>query len=346
MNLRSPLSVLCAAAGLAPLLLAPPVSAGDTVTRATLSWVRLPGAEACIAAPALAEAVEERLGHPVFSPASKATLSLEGWIEPAQRPLSWRAIVTVADASGKVLGSREILSAAASCEEIVAPLSLGIALMIDPTGPREGSEGDEATAVVVTPSPGTSVPRPGGDPQRAPEPPSQADKPTSPARPPAEGLFQMTLGPLLGVGILPGIDEEAASLGALARIVLGPPGSWGVEIQGAVFPPHPIASGSVHRFHLAALGCPVRRIAVVRLDFCAGIASGALGQLHHEPRPVVDGQLDARVGYRAGRTPLLFSLGALLGVPLIHHDIAASRRTYLTAPVYGMVDLAVGVELP
>ena len=61
----------------------PADAAGGEVTRASLSWVRLPGAEGCIAAPALAEAVERRLGHPVFSPAPSATLSVEGWVEPS-----------------------------------------------------------------------------------------------------------------------------------------------------------------------------------------------------------------------------------------------------------------------
>lgn len=157
----------------------------------------------------------------------------------------------------------------------------------------------------------------------------------------------MTLGPLLGVGVLPGFERHPASPGVLARIGLGRPDSWGVELQGAVFVAHTIlyTNADLHRFHVAALGCR-GGTAVVRLDVCGGIAAGALGQLRHKPRPVVDVQIDARVGYRVGGTPLVFSFGAILGVPLIHHDIPGFLRSYRTEPVYGMADLAVGVEVP
>lgn len=341
------------------------LASGGEVTRATLSWVRLPGAEACIAAPALAETVERRLGHPVFSPVSKATLSVEGWVEPAQRPLRWRAIVTVADASGKVLGSREILTAAEDCQDVVAPLALGLALMIDPETPAEGPGAGTPQATVVVPE---------AEPAR-PEPETGAQRlPAAPCLPPrGEAWLQAALAPLVGIGAMPGVDLDAVSPGGLLRFVFGAPTQWGAEIQAAYFPPRAIKYATVQRTHLAALFCPLRRAAAVRVDLCAGLAVGFMAAspefadarygVREWMWPVADGLVNARVGHRFARTPVVLSLGATLGVPLHRWRFASPAPfeltlpadgsggtvsggglDYVAPPVYGLIDIAVGAE--
>lgn len=348
--MRPCLCLLLAALCLTSSLIARPARAGGEVTRATLSWVRLPGAESCIGAPALAETVEKRVGHPVFSPASQATLSVEGWVEPAQRPLKWRAVVTLADANGKALGSREVLSDAESCDGVVPSLALGIALMIDPETPHEEPKKDPGTAVVVTPAAGAD------EPVCAPKetaPVGTSARPSETATPPPSSLhtqrmFQVTLGPLVGVGAVPGINGDAVNPGLLLRLVAGPPTSWGIDAQIALFPPREIESStSAYRAHVALLGCPLRRVWAVRFEACAGPAMGWIGTDGGYISPsayIVDGLAELRIGHKPSSSPLVFSLGVTLGVPFHHPKLQAYFRNYLTPPVYGMADLAIGFE--
>src|SRR5689334_12323457 len=72
----------------------------------SLSWVRLEGAESCIATQALAQAVETRLKRKVFVSASGADVSVEGHIARESSPPRWRAVFTVRDAEGTLLGTR------------------------------------------------------------------------------------------------------------------------------------------------------------------------------------------------------------------------------------------------
>src|SRR5262245_4834347 len=72
----------------------------------SLSWTRASGAETCVGAKALAEAVEALLGKRVFVSAALADLSVEGGIEPSAS--GWRAVMRVTDRDGSIIGSREI----------------------------------------------------------------------------------------------------------------------------------------------------------------------------------------------------------------------------------------------
>jgi hypothetical protein len=96
----------------------------------SLSWVRMPGAEECIATQPLARAVEERLGRTVFVSAAEADVSVEGRVEGA--PKAWRATITLRDSKGALLGTRELTSDKPSCDSLREPLALVIAVMIDP----------------------------------------------------------------------------------------------------------------------------------------------------------------------------------------------------------------------
>src|SRR5690348_567896 len=64
----------------------------------SLSWVRLPGAEGCVATQTLARAAEDRLGRSVFVSAAQADVSVEGRIEP-KRGGGFHAVLTLRDAT-------------------------------------------------------------------------------------------------------------------------------------------------------------------------------------------------------------------------------------------------------
>jgi hypothetical protein len=92
----------------------------------------MPGAESCVATQDLAKAVEARLGRPVFVSAAAADVSVEGRIEPGPGHTGFRAVLTLHDAHGALLGTRELNRASASCDDLREPLALVVAVMVDP----------------------------------------------------------------------------------------------------------------------------------------------------------------------------------------------------------------------
>ncbi|MEO8550454.1 MAG: hypothetical protein ABI678_10785, partial [Kofleriaceae bacterium] len=99
---------------------------------AALSWTRLPGAEACLDAPALARAVEARIGAVLVTP-SHAELSIEGRIAPRAGG-GWRAVVAVAHPGQAATNQRAIETASANCHVLDGSLALVVALLVDPSG--------------------------------------------------------------------------------------------------------------------------------------------------------------------------------------------------------------------
>jgi hypothetical protein len=112
------------------LLLAALLPARARAVEAALSWVRLEGAATCIAAPALAKLVEERIGRPVLQPPARAEVSIEGRVSPHPDG-GWLAIVDVGGADGRLLGRRELRVKDGPCSALDRPLSLIISLIID-----------------------------------------------------------------------------------------------------------------------------------------------------------------------------------------------------------------------
>lgn len=135
--------------------------AADAKT-SSLSWLRMPGADGCVATQPLARAVEERLGRSAFVSAAEADLSVEGHIEKRARGASsaWHAVITVRDATGATLGTRELDRSDPSCDAMTEPLALVIAVMIDPDAamrprpapPEAPSEPPPATSAAATPA--------------------------------------------------------------------------------------------------------------------------------------------------------------------------------------------------
>lgn len=126
-------------------LLSQLVSALAVARGPTLNWVRLPGAESCIAAVELAQLVETRLGRPVFVQPSDAIVLIEGRVEPAV-PLGFAAVIRVSDPDGTLYGSRDLTLPDADCRKLDEVLALIIAVTVRRGGSGSGIALPEAIA--------------------------------------------------------------------------------------------------------------------------------------------------------------------------------------------------------
>jgi hypothetical protein len=121
----------------------------------SLSWVRLPGAEECVTARALAESVERRLRRSVFVSSAQGELAIEGRVE--RSPRGWSATLSITRADGTVLGTRTIERPEGSCHQLDAALELILLLAIDPNAALSSepsptpSPSPTATAPTATP---------------------------------------------------------------------------------------------------------------------------------------------------------------------------------------------------
>lgn len=118
-------------------LLCPSVTQARQASRgqtSSLSWLRLPGSERCMGSLSLARAVERRLGRPVFVAPSRATLAVEGRVEPRTTALDsgYKATISVTRLDGSIVGTRVIETRDATCSELDEGVALVIALLIDP----------------------------------------------------------------------------------------------------------------------------------------------------------------------------------------------------------------------
>jgi hypothetical protein len=125
---------------------------GGNQKTSSLSWLRMPGADSCVATQPLARAVEERLGRSVFVSAAQADLSVEGRIEKKKNG-TWHATIIVRDAKGATLGTRDVDRKDASCDAMTEPLALIIAVMIDPDAAmRPKTDPTPPTTATTTPT--------------------------------------------------------------------------------------------------------------------------------------------------------------------------------------------------
>ena len=77
----------------APATSAPVLPATSTKRTSSLSWVRLPGAESCLAASELSTRVEAKLGRAVFVSPSVADLAIEARAEIEPKTRQFRVVV-------------------------------------------------------------------------------------------------------------------------------------------------------------------------------------------------------------------------------------------------------------
>ncbi|WP_437606211.1 hypothetical protein WMF20_35145 [Sorangium sp. So ce834] len=330
-----------------------PARASSGEQTASLSWVRLAGAEACVAARALARAVEARLGRAALVSAARADLTIEGRVEPGGSG-GWRAVIAVADADGALLGTREIATASPRCGAIDDELALAIALMIDPSASLSPS---------APPPPAAPAQPPAQPPAPAPSQPQvvvqriliPVPPPTPP--PPAPWRVEVGAGPLFGLGLLPSPGAAAA-----IRARLTPPRFWSFEVGGAVWFPNEATTGaSTTRFSWGegfVSACPVSLGSATRLSACAGARLGALrvgglgfGVDRADQRLTAGGALDVRLTRRLVG-PLTAGGGLGLIVPLVRDTFyyidaqGRDREIFQMAPLAGTADVLLGVDFP
>jgi hypothetical protein len=349
---------------LASLSLALPAQAAPPPRPVSLSWSRLPGAETCRDARALAQAVEQRLGHPVFVAPTQAAWTIEGRIEHRSAPDAWRATISIEDEHGALLGTRELTSESPHCEALDEQLTLVVALMIDPDAALLPPPSPSPPSPSPSPAPPPTLPLPSPSPSPtlppAPVPaPAPPLPPLPPPRPPTPSTtFGARLGPTFSLGLLPTLG-----LGAELRGHLRPPGWPTLEIGAAVWAPREVSNGlfgaTFSLAHAFLAACPLQ---VARWGFdlapCAGVQLGALRaggfgfDLSRQQEQIV---FDATLGADLRRRlvgPLFAAAYVEMIVPVVR-----DRFFYLTAggvknevfrlsPVAGSANLSLGVELP
>ncbi|MFO0614943.1 MAG: hypothetical protein U0414_20305 [Polyangiaceae bacterium] len=119
------------------LLVAALVESAPSVARAAdrrvaLDWSRAEGADSCVDEAGLAKAVDAVLGRGVFGPRATAEATVHGRIQ--RGPKGWSAHLFLDDASGKVLGTRDVDSEEADCRAFDDSIALVVALAVDALG--------------------------------------------------------------------------------------------------------------------------------------------------------------------------------------------------------------------
>jgi hypothetical protein len=322
-----------------------PRDATATERTSALSWVRLPGAEGCIGAPALAAAVEARLGRRVFVPPSDAEISVEGSIAYRADTKRATAKFRVADRSGAVLGARDLDEKVSSCSDLDERLAFVLSVLVDPE------------AALGPPAAPSTAPPPAEPPPPTPpivEPAPIAPRPPPPPSEPWRWLIGADFG--IGTGLVPDPGWVWSGGG-----IVTPPHWPGFRLQGSSFLPVTRRIGSAARAEVELLTgevgvCP---LAVRRRPFgVTACLSGLLGQLSAQGegfptsssfRSTVGATAIDFVAELALSRMVHLTLTPKFVLPLTHArltyvDDAGARRTiFESAPVGGSVALGVAI---
>ena len=196
-------------------------SAPAARTSARLAYVRESGAEQCPDESVLRDSVLTRLGYDPFD--DRAPTLLVAVVRRSGDSLVAR--IELHDASGRVLGERDLRGSGTSCDELASAMAIALSLGIDPLSatatPPSGA--DSNAALPPTPSPpSASPPQPVIIESPAPEPPS-----TPPAREPSIRA-RLSGGALVSWGISPAAPAIGATLDAGIRH-----GRWSLDLEGA-----------------------------------------------------------------------------------------------------------------
>lgn len=243
----------------------------------------MPGADSCIATQALARSVEERLGRHVFVSAAEADVSVEGRIEKRAGHPGWHAVITIRDAKGALLGTRELDRPDAACAAMNEPLALVIAVMIDPEAklsssptPLPPQPPPTATTAPTSPPPPPDLPPPVSTQPVAPPPDTTTPQPH--AKEPWR--FQ---GEALGT-VSSGLAPEVAFGGTVAGMLFVPKIPIALRAYASLYVPTKASDdGARASFDLITFGgaiCPTLRRPAIILMLCFG---GHLGAIRSHP---------------------------------------------------------------
>lgn len=162
--------------------------------KVSLNWVRATDASQCVTARLLANAVESRLGKPVFVSSAEANIAVEASIEQVRNihidEVRYRAMIRLIDKDGAVRGERTLVSKTSNCRDMDQELSLIMALMIDPQAVQKT---DDARAVQPLPP----------KPPAAQQPPSASSVDASPRDDVTPNTWMARVGPVLAIGFQP-----------------------------------------------------------------------------------------------------------------------------------------------
>jgi hypothetical protein len=250
-----------------PCLLAWPTAPTAAQSKSALSWVRTEGAEQCIGSVELGKRVERLVG-PMLVAAPEGQVSVEGRIAAVKAPgaRGFVAEIVIADASGKILGTRQLKSEHDDCRAIDDKLAFVIAVAIDPNAalaelPGELSQEDDPGATLLAelnagaqpPAP-SAVSSDAAAPKPAPAEPARVQSARDPG-PPLQ--LRVALEPALGLGNLPG-PAAGAQLGI--GVAFGEVALW---LRGSAWLPQDEAAArgdayvQVGAFGLALAVCPL-----------------------------------------------------------------------------------------
>jgi hypothetical protein len=258
--MRVPASILLAVLALAGSTSAAAQDMSTTAAprTAALSWVRLPGAEACPTTQAVAQAAETILGHAVFVSASSADLVIEGRVEPRAEG-GFRATLAVDDAGGASLGER-IVEAEGACGALLDPLSIVLAILVDPdaTLAERAEEPDPDPEVVIETRVVTE----------------RVEVPVLVQAP--RWRLDVDLGAVLSLGLTPFVAP-----GGHASFFLTPPGFVPFGVHGVIVPWSRAELGGAFIDHLAFWAgvaiCPLAiREGRFRFAACGGVDVGGV----------------------------------------------------------------------
>jgi hypothetical protein len=317
--------------------------------KASLQWVREPGAEGCVDGAELARRVEAKLGRSVFEAARDANLIIEGRAE--RRAEGYRAELRTFEAAtaqdpgvgprpGAPLGSREVVSAQAGCEELSATVAVVLAVMIDP----QGALGHVEPTPPPPPAPVIAPPPP---PQPV-QPPAAAPDTSRRTRPELSAFARAAYGHL-----------PRWLWGGGAALELGFRRWGGARFEGAAFADRrldlsgvPGAGTHVRVLYAGASYCPLWGTrGRLRGAGCVGALAGALQSRgfgfdvsKQGLSPLIDAAFSLRAALRLVG-PLGLYFGGLLSVPLARTDLHASDARGVQHTLAEQGPLAIALDL-
>jgi hypothetical protein len=344
----------------------------------SLNWVRLPGAESCIAPVELTDLVEQRLGRPVFVRARDAIVVIEGRVEPSP-PLGFSVALRVTDPDGTLYGTRELTLADADCrklDEIVALIvavtirhgsgGSGIALPysvmrdLDRLFEDDSSELDpsrlppSATAAGPPLSAASTPASPRRDVQ-----PSEVSRSAQSARSDAQ-LWDVTAGLAFASGLQPEFTFAPTIAGRLAIAAVG---SISISASAGLAREQTIGGGEMGRLEYRVVGgglalCPPSWwLGSSELAACV---AAAMGNVHVSGRDFQHNQISDELWLEVG--PRLLGRAQVLGPAFVQLTLGAPIRVrapafaytssvgrtesaFETARIGMQVDFALGVRL-
>jgi hypothetical protein len=235
------------------------VSAQETVPAPELVALRWEGfgeSEGCLGVPSLIARVEDHLGRRAFDASSPQVLSVS---VDGSASSGFRAVVRVLDATGKVLGERELGAQGSTCSALDDTLVLAVALLVDA---ELGAEPEPE------PEP---VPPPPAPPPPPPEEAEHEKVPEEEAPPPDPWRIALDGSALGADGVLPSL-----AIGAELALQVDAPWLFPFRVRTLGFFPQSVPlepSGDLDfwLFFAGIAGCPLSvRTETFGIDGCAG----------------------------------------------------------------------------